>query len=62
MLNRTTTTTAHKERYRLSTCMPRAVLPIANCAVFVRSRQSTQLVRTTPCCRWPQITALCLLH
>jgi len=50
------------ETWQLLTCMPRAVLPIANCAVFVRSRQSTQFVRTTPCCRWPQITPVYLMN
>ena len=28
----------------------RAHFPIANCAVLVLSKQSTQFVRTTPCC------------
>ena len=51
-----------QQKDSILTCTPRAVLPIANCAVFVLSRQSTQLVRTTPCCRWPNITPLYLTH
>ena len=35
---------------RACSCCPRAVSPYANCATFVRSRQSMQLVRNTPCC------------
>lgn len=37
----------------LHTWCPRAHLPIANCAVLVLSRQSTQFVRTTPVCKHP---------
>lgn len=35
---------------RACSCCPRAVSPYANCATLVRSRQSMQLVRSTPCC------------
>ena len=37
---------------RACSCRPRAARPKANWATLVRSRQSMQLVRSTPCCSW----------